>query len=394
MNRPLRIAIITTDARHWMGHTSELSPNFGTAVRGLLQGFDQISGVEIHVISASPSRLCSPIMLSDSISFYHVYVPKWGWGKTLFGGVVRAVRKKLQRIQPDLVHGQGTERDCAMVAVGSGFPNVLTLHGNMQVHAKRPENRGNLYYRLAAFLEKRCLRKTDGVVAISNYTKDLVAAYCDRTWLLPNAVDPRFFEIVNQAQGIPRFLVVGSIDVRKNPIGLIEACAGLLKDKRCRISFAGSGNPACAYFQEFQRLAAELPGIEVMGFLDRESLATQFAEATALVLPTFEDNCPMVVLEAMAAGLPVLASRVGGIPDLIQHGHDGLMFDPTEPSEITPLIERIVADAALRQMLGSNARETALARFHPKVIAEAHLQIYEEVLALRRAGETDRFLQR
>ena len=63
-------------------------------------------------------------------------VPKIGWMRTLFQGCVRATRKKIREIQPDIVHGQGTEADCAMSAVFSGFPNVLTLHGNMRAVAR------------------------------------------------------------------------------------------------------------------------------------------------------------------------------------------------------------------------------------------------------------------
>ena len=58
----------------------------------------------------------------------------------------------MKEIQPDIVHGQGTERDCALAAVLSGYPNVLTIHGNMRVHASRSETR-SLYYSMAARLE-------------------------------------------------------------------------------------------------------------------------------------------------------------------------------------------------------------------------------------------------
>jgi glycosyltransferase involved in cell wall biosynthesis len=290
------------------------------------------------------------------------------------------VRRIIRQIDPDIVHGQGTERDCAMAAVLSGYPNVLTLHGNMRVLAKRPENRRKAYYRMVAMLESFCLKRTHGLIAISTYTRDLVANMCARTWLLPNAVDERFFVVTPEPTPVPRFLVVGSIIEWKNPVGLIEACEPMLREGACTIAFAGQGSPSSPYVQHFNRLVRELPGLELLGFLDRDELARQFARSTAVVLPTFEDNCPMVVLEGMAAGLPVAASRVGGVPDLIEDGVDGLLFDPTKPDTIRDALDRLCQDPALRGQLAGNARKAALKRFHPKVIAERHLEIYREVL--------------
>ena len=380
MNDPLRIAIITTDARYWLEGSDQESPNFGTAVRGLLQGFEELHHVEIHVISASPSQLTSPRMLGAHIHFHHVYVPRLGWGKTLFQGCVRATRKLLDEIHPDIVHGQGTERDCAMSAVLSGYPNVVTIHGNMRVHAKLGENRNSLYYKLAAQLEGFCLKRTDGVVAISRYTEDLVKDLAPRTWFLPNAVDRRFFDIELEPPQVPRILFVGSIDERKNPLGLIRACEPMLRAGECTIAMAGLGNPDHPYVSEVLKQAGEIPGIKMLGFIDRDELGEEFRRSSLLVLPTFEDNCPMVVLEAMAAGLPVAASRVGGVPDLISHEIDGLMFDPHSSDDVRTCIEKLVREPETRTRLGNKARLTALERFHPKVIAQAHLEIYHNLL--------------
>jgi glycosyltransferase involved in cell wall biosynthesis len=88
----------------------------------------------------------------------------------------------------------------------------------------------------------------------------------------------------------------------------------------------------------------------------------------------------MVVLEAMAAGIPVAASRVGGVPDLIDHEKDGLMFDPHDPSDLRACLARLVKEPETRARLGAAGRITARESFHPKIIAAAHLEIYREVL--------------
>ena len=88
----------------------------------------------------------------------------------------------------------------------------------------------------------------------------------------------------------------------------------------------------------------------------------------------------MVILEAMAAGLPVAASNVGGVPDLVQNGSTGLMFDPNSEEEIRSVIESLIRDPYKSSTFGLAGRSYALEHFHPKVIAEEHIKIYREVL--------------
>lgn len=377
----MRIVQITTDNRNQYGHHTLAEPYFGTAPAGLLEGFAGMPGVEMHVVSCASARMAAPEKLADNIWFHQPYIPKFGWGRTLFLGCIHAVRGLMKEIQPDIVHGQGTERNCAMCAVLGGFPNVLTIHGNMRIHSARPENRKNSYYKMAALLESFALRRTDGVVAISRYTEELVKELTPRAWLLPNAAHLDYFDLAPDPPAVPRVLFVGSIDERKNPLGLLQACEPMLRAGECTLAMAGQGNHDLPYVQEVFRLAAALPGVEMLGFIGRVELGEQFRSSSLLVLPTFEDNCPMVVLEAMAAGVPVAASHVGGVPDLVDHGSDGLLFDPHDPAGMRSCIECLIREPALRANLSARGRTKAREKFHPRVIAAAHVQIYQEVLA-------------
>ena len=376
----MKIVQITTDNRNQYGHHALQEPYFGTAPAGLTDGFSLLDDVEVHVVSCTSVKMRSPEKIAANVYFHQPYMPKPGWGRSMFLGCAWAIRRKLREIKPDIVHGQGTERDCAMAAVLSGFPNVLTIHGNMRVHAARPEQRGNKYYKMAAALETFCLKRTHGVVAISSYTEELVKDLTPKTWLLPNAVDRRFFEVQPTQPELPRILFVGSLDPRKNPLGLLQACAHLLREGECTLALAGQFHAESAYGKEVMELIETLPGISLLGFLDRDALAAEFGRASILVLPTFEDNCPMVVLEGMAAGLPVAASRVGGVPDLVEHERDGLLFDPHDPADVRSCIERLIRDPALRADFAARGRAKALEKFHPKVIAAEHVRIYREVL--------------
>ena len=93
----------------------------------------------------------------------------------------------------------------------------------------------------------------------------------------------------------------------------------------------------------------------------------------------------MVVLEAMAAGVPVAASRVGGIPDLVEDGVTGRLFDPKNAGEIADVVGGLAADTSAVERLGKDARARAGRRFHPSIVAREHLEAYWGL----RAGQRD-----
>jgi glycosyltransferase involved in cell wall biosynthesis len=109
-------------------------------------------------------------------------------------------------------------------------------------------------------------------------------------------------------------------------------------------------------------------------------LRTYFKTASMVALPSLEDNCPMVVLEAMAAGVPVLAANVGGVPDLVQDGSNGLFCDPLNAESMRNGTEKLLSDRELAARLVRTANENAHERYHPLVIASKHMEIYREVL--------------
>lgn len=377
----MRICLLTTDNRENFKNYDAREPYFGTAPSALLQGLAAIPEVETHVVSCVQKPVNSPLKLTSNVYYHSLLVPKFGWMRTGFQGCIRAVRKKLREIQPDIVHGQGTERDCAISAVFSGFPNVLTIHGNMRLIAEVNHAEPFSYMWLAARLERFVLPRTGGVVCITNYTRNAVKDLVSRTWVLPNAVDKSYFEVLAAPDAVvpPIGLCVGAICLRKNQNAFIHALDPLARDRKFKIIFAGevAGD---AYGHEFLALVRERPWCEHIGFIGSEQLKARLATASFVALPTLEDNCPMVVLEAMAAGVPVLASSVGGVPDLVESGKTGLFCDPARPESFREGVEKLLADCQWAQQLAIAAKAEALRRFHPEVIARKHLEIYREVL--------------
>ena len=378
----MKIVLLTTDNREPFRQFDKTAPWFGTAPEALLQGFSLLPEHEVHVVSCIRQSVPSPQKLAPNIFFHSLIVPKIGWLRTGYQGCIRAARKKLRQIQPDIVHGQGTERDCALSAVFSGFPNVLTLHGNMRLVARVNHAPPFSFLWLAARLEQITLPFSGGVVCISQYTQQAVSGLAKKTWLLPNAVDSGFFQVQNQPSPSepPLGLCVGAVCPRKNQNSLILALDSLAAEFPFRLVFLGQTD-STTYSRDFLSLVHSRTWCSHEGFAGREELKTFLGKASFGVLPTLEDNCPMVVLEAMAAGLPMLASNVGGVPDLITPESTGLLADPSRPESFAQGIRRLLTEPGLAARLGAEARQEALRRFHPEIIARRHVEIYREVLA-------------
>jgi glycosyltransferase involved in cell wall biosynthesis len=379
----MKIVLLTTDNREDRQEYECETPWFGTAPEALLQGFAKLPDVEVHVVSCAQRPMKSPAKLAETIFFHSLHVPKIGWLRTGYQGCIRAVRRKLREIRPDIVHGQGTERDCGVCAIFSGYPNVLTIHGNMRLVARVNRARPFTYPWFAARLEHFTIPRSDGVVCITNYTREAVASLARKTWVVPNAVDSSFFEIKRQPASSVRILCVATVDGRKNQNALIRAVDTLRPQGKFELLFLGAANRDTAYAREFFELLETRPWCRYAGFADRNALRQHLASASGLVLPSLEDNCPMVILEAMAAGVPVAAARVGGVPDLVRHGETGLLFDPLSEHAMAAAMKELVENH--EPSMAARAQGEAQKRFHPEIIAARHVEIYREILeAVRR----------
>jgi glycosyltransferase involved in cell wall biosynthesis len=380
----MKIAILTTDNREPYREYDKPMPWFGTAPEALLQGFAQLPEVEVHVIScAQRPMVSSPEKLAGNIFFHSLHVPKIGWQRTLYQGCVRATKTKLREIRPDIVHGQGTERECSLGAVFSGFPNVLTIHGNMRLVAKVERARPFSFWWNAARLEAFTIPRSQGVVCITNYTREAVAGLAKKTWVVPNAVDGSFFDVqpeIDSAQP-PIILCVGAIGIRKNQNAFIRALDTLAAKRKLQVVFLGSASRENSYCREFFQLVAARDWCRHFDFVGREKLKSHLRAATLLALPSLEDNCPMTVLEAMAAGVPVVAAKVGGVPDLVEDGKTGLFCDPQNAASMAGAVEKLLSQPDFARALAAEAKTRAKERFHPLVVARRHLEIYREVLS-------------
>jgi len=168
---------------------------------------------------------------------------------------------------------------------------------------------------------------------------------------------------------VPLILSVGRLREKKGLDTLIDACR-LLHGRgvpfRCEI---------VGYGEEHERLAALIEAhrlddlVQLAGKLTREQVVERYARAAVYVQPSRvaadgdRDGIPNVLLEAMAMGLPVVATRVSGIPELVQHRHNGLLVEADDPAALADAVEQLADSPALGAQLGREARRTVTTRF-------------------------------
>ena len=386
--KPLRVAILTTDKREHDRAYDDPVVKFGAAPEALLQGLARLPEAEVHVVACTQRPLASPEKLADNIWYHSVMVPKIGWMRTFYQGCIRATRKKLREIQPDIVHGQGTERDCAISAVRSGFPNVLTIHGNMNAIAKLHHSRPGSFQWLAARLENFTLPRTGGIICISDYVKGLVTRHRVPVWLVPNAIQKTYFDLprtVTASRARPLLVNVGVISERKRQVELLAMLTALRRQKLdFEVLFVGTADAGAAYPQNFARqlAAAEqaFGGFKHIQNLDAAAVCRVLDEADAMIHFAQEETFGLTFAEAIARGLYLFASDVGAIRPMSQR---------VAGVRILPVNDWAGLETAVREWLRAGEylyprpeRPPAvfLEKYHPEGVARRHLEIYRSVL--------------
>ncbi len=394
----MRIALLSSDSRGFFTDYRNSVPEFGTAPAALIQGFALAPELEVHVISCARVNMQSPAKLAPNVFFHSLLVPKIGWMRTGYQGCIRAVRKRLKVIQPDLVHGQGTERDCAISAVLSGFPNVVTIHGNMNAIAALHRSPIGSFGWLSARLEDFTLRRTQGISCISDYVRHLIERYHVPTWIVPNAVQRMFFDFPkakSTGTGRPLLINVGVISERKRQqevLGLLESlrAEGLAFDT----VFVGRCDTRGAYCRgfkaQFENAKGQYGGFEHIESLDDTSFCELFDRASAMVHFSKEESFGLTFAEAIARGLYLFASDVGAVRDIAQGVTGVEIFDLTAWEQLKSSLRHWLVSGEKRQAFPHTPPPEFIGRYHPVAIARRHIEIYEEVLGRTRLASGDR----
>lgn len=290
------------------------------------------------------------------------------------------VARALATLDAPLVHIQTASRASfwrksvvCLLARAARRPYLLHVHGGEFMKFYGEESS-----RLAQRFIRHTLAHAALVIALSQEWRERLAriAPTARIEVVPNGV--RLPDI--QALGQPRdrepsVLFVGDLIRAKGVYDLLHAFARIAgRFPRLELTCAGGGE-----MEALRRLAAEhglQQRVACRGWLGPDRLRAELAGASVFVLPSYAEGMPMALLEAMSWGLPVIATPVGGVPQVIEHEENGLLVGPGDIEGLAAAMARLLSEAALRERLGAAARRTIETRFSLDVTLDRLGEVY------------------
>jgi len=234
-----------------------------------------------------------------------------------------------------------------------GIPVVTTLRGqdvNLQ-------NR----FLLFKWLNRLCLRLSNAVIGVSESITDRLTeeypVYAGRIQHIPNGVDPDLLDFGTRHRRVDslRILHLGSLIPRKDVATIIEAVSAFSGHPGITLDIVGDG-PERGRLQELSNEHGLSGHARFHGQVPPERVAEFLRQADTLILASHMEGRPNVVLEAMAAGVSVVASNIEGVDELIEADRTGLLFKPGSAAELTAQLERLLRDPGLGDRLAQNSR--------------------------------------
>lgn len=388
---PLRVLMLAQypyeDSDHAKGGVMQ-------AAYQLVQGFIErdFPGLDLRVLSLNEGCATPREVRHGSVTVLHLPKSTTRWG-FIFSEPWRLLYRfmRMRRdFRPHVVHGQGNV-SFIMLSLMSGRRSVQTIHGVFRNEQKTiPREQLTFSTRVRFFLRETLetfyLRAARTVIATSNQIVTLARSAGGSpkhiVWI-NNSVDGGFLAEPAAAPGRGEgltLLFVGIITPRKGLHFLLAAFRELTaRHPGARLRVVGPTDVAREYAQGLMREYSALidsQHLHFTGAIDQSALLREYRQADVFVLPSLGETAPVAISQAMAIGLPVIATRVGGIPDMVVEQATGLVVPPADAAALGAAVDRLLSDRDLMSSMGREARRIGVERYSPSVNAEKMYRVY------------------
>ena len=366
---PLRITLVSADFAPNVGGVAAHAVELGKALAALEQEVDVVTlplgEARDYEARWQGMRVWRP-RLPKAEPFYTWLLHRW-------------LRGYLRQYPRDVLHLHGMRPLGA--SRGLGLPVVFTNHTSG--YLKRIERGGRELAKI-----RRRLAHIDQVLAPSEELCEATRAggYQGPVTFIPNGVDTQAFspgESPLRAEwGVKAdetVILLARRLVEKNGVRVLAQAMTGLGDLPVRLVVAGEG-PERAVMERVLDEAGMGDRALFLGSVENARMVEVYRAADVSVLPSFMEATSITGLESMACGLPLVGTRVGGIPALIDEGRTGLLVPPGDPEALAEALRSLVADPERRRVMGEQARARAVAEFDWRRIAERTLAVYRNLL--------------
>lgn len=295
----------------------------------------------------------------------------------------RALHKAIARVGADVVHVQAI----AGWGIGLDGPRVLQMHGVPEDAVLHTRRRSRQLSRAVHVVVERLGRRSFPVVAVVSHPmlERFAPQVRGEIVLAENTVPDSYFDI-ERTPVRGRILFGGIVSHRKNAMGVLQTVQRVAASvPEVGLHLAGDTTSFAEYSQECRQFTADAgisQNVTFLGPVSIERMRVELAEAEVLMLPSFSESAPIIICEAMAAGVPVVASRRDGMVTMIDDGVTGYLVEPDDVHAMHELVQRLITDPGHNQLMGQAARTVAAKRFSGSVLAATMVACYEKVLGV------------
>ncbi len=305
--------------------------------------------------------------------------------KTMSIKAIRGVYEHIKYGGYDIVHGMHMYSPLALTAIYSGhrwgLPTVLTNHTS---HLAKG------IWRAVYQPIKAIAKRADRFIAVSQAAKALYLSLGideSKISIIPNGVDVSKFNSKISGSKARAWLKIGSdplivsvmrVEKRKGPKYLITAFSNVLETiPRAKLVIVGGG-------PDKEKILAQIKGLKIeksvlmLGPILHNKVPEVVAAADVFVLPSLVDSSPLVLPEAMAVGAPIVCTRVGGIPEMVNDQFNGFMVEPADADALANGIIQVLTDKKFSRKIRTNALKTVHEKFTWDRIAERTIEVYED----------------
>jgi glycosyltransferase involved in cell wall biosynthesis len=291
------------------------------------------------------------------------YVHRVPWPNIrLLGGLLFLINvtRLLKKIKPDIIHIQNIEFGKDIFLLNKILRKTFVIWA-------RGSDINFLFIDKKNWLLKLVLKEADAVISLTyDMKKKIMEVYNREIFVIPNGIDLNIFEGLSKNELRNKFglnktqkiiLYAGTLRPVKGLTYLIEAVK-IINDKNNRLLLVGYGEER----EHLENLVKKLKIENIVTFVGEVPNKEVFEYMTAsdvLVLPSLSEGFPNVILEAMASGLPIIATKVGGVPEIINNEVNGFLIDPKNPQQICEKILLIFKDEKLREKISQNNKMEA-----------------------------------
>ena len=365
------------------------------------------AGHRLSILTASPK--ITQLRLSDTGQGYElIVVPYQGGIRHLLSGFrtqVSAVAAYLQKHAAafDVIHVHGTELQYAssLLRRRLNVPYIISIQGIITLYKQelpKTLSKNFLYWSMASRYERDEVRRSLHFFCRTEWDQRFVRSlntHADIT-LCWEMLRPEFFGYEHAFGGSDILFMGGDNPLKALPhcLRVFNVLAG--RHPEMKLHVVGKVDAAALYQQLVRSLS---PGnlhagnVVLHGSLDAAAICHVYARCFCLYHPSLIDNSPNSVCEAQVAGLPVIATLVGGVPSLIDDGRTGLLVEKNDEQGHIEMLERLYADTGLQHLLSGNGREMARRRHDGKTIVEKTIDTYQKLASYAKipaAGDQDR----